>query len=268
MTTNGVVDVHASGYHSAGADQWQHLGQTIADRGATIAAFTECRLRVVPTGWGQYVPARDHYPAECSIGWDNDAWECLATGYTLVSTVPFRRGNGDSRPGVTATWVVLRRRWPDGRKGYTLLRVVAHMPSSVQRGRRWSTKDARVKSWKAARTGLGKTVRQLRREHKATAVTVSCDFNIDLKARSWGEQLTDRWAFRGLRLVTARRGKGSHGRRLIDAHLTSLPGRRRAAKVMGAVKGFDHRPVMASLRGPRGSALLHSQPFQQMASPK
>ncbi len=234
-----VRDAHCSGHHAADRFQWDVLDSTV-DRRADVAGFTERRVRSRQAGWRSFVPSLEgyDYAAECAITWRNSAFELIGSGAEQVTTKTFRRGNGATRPGVWATWVVLAD--VDGNE---YLRIVAHLPSSVQNGKRWSGKAARVVAWADAARGLRRLRRRLRRRFKVDEVTISADFNIDLTKRAWRRVVTAAIGNRRSRVLAP--DAGTFGRRGIDGYVSTMRGE---VEVAGDVAGFDHRPTFVTLR--------------------
>ena len=235
-----VRDIHASGYHSATREQWDDLGALIAAR-ADVGALTECRVKCASDEWVQYVPANELNAAECSIMWDGKRFTAQHKGHDWITTRKFRTGSGAVRPGVVATWVILF----DRDTMETLLRIVAHMPASVQRGDSFGTKTARNVAWVSGRFGLWRLTRRLRRLHKPDEITVSADWNTDLKRRTWRARISRPLPRAGRRLRLLPPNAGTHGRRAIDGHVSTMRG---DVRVLGGLKGFDHDPVLAVLQ--------------------
>lgn len=240
--TRGVVvrDCHASGLHDATPEQWRALDEVIADQGTQIAAFTERRRKTALPGWRSWVPT-DHgysYAAECVVIWLASFFDSVALGAEQVTSKTFRRGNGKSRPGVWATWVVL-----EDVHGLVHLRIVLHFPSSVQDGLRWSRKVARVAAWAAAARGVRRLRRRLRRHYKPDVVTVSFDDNVDLLRKVWRTVVNSALGGRVARLLAPK--AGTHGSRAIDGFVSNLRG---DVVVGDKVEGFDHHPIFVALR--------------------
>lgn len=235
-------DFHVSGYHDAELEEWAALLAKVTEIAGVVAA-TECREHVAPQGWAQYRP-HDVAGAECSILHEKKIWhqvqpESDHRGAVTLTALTFYTGKGAARPGVIATWAVLT----PARMDWKLLRLVAHMPASVQAGDRFSGKARRVAAWVDALRGLRREVRRLVREHNPDAVTVSCDWNVDLTRPHWRAVIRAGLAGTGLTLVPP--DEGTHGSRAIDAHATTM--RRQAVHVLNEFPGFDHRPVGAVL---------------------
>lgn len=238
---------HVSGFHGASRDQWHTLMESLANRSSVIGA-TECRGDVAPFNWAQFRP-KGMSGAECSILYDRDRWQQILPAFEhrggiRLTDRTFYTGQGHERPGVVATWNLLTRTTVDKDDEWTLLAVVAHFPASVQAGDRFTRKARRVAAWVDALRGLRREVRRLDRELQPDEITVSCDWNVDLTRRHWRAVITAGLRGTGLRLVPP--DEGTHGRRAIDAHATTL--RRQAVHVLlNTYPGFDHRPVVAVL---------------------
>lgn len=250
--TMQVVDAHQSGWHSADRAAWRRALAPFVRRGVKVFGLTECRVAIDLDGYGQYAPAIEGGPnaAECSIVWATDIYRATARGWDWLTRETFRTGAGHERPGVVATWALLEELDFDD----TLLRIVAHLPASVQAGDRFSGKDARVDAWQDALAGLCELVQELVERFDPTEVIVSADWNVDLSRRVWRRRINRALKPAGLRLVVAERG--THGNRVIDAHVTTMrrpwrqaAGRRARAvlRVLRISRPLDHRGVIARL---------------------
>lgn len=248
-----MKDGHVSGFHDASPEEWKTLFEGVSKVGTSVVGATECRGDVAPFNWNQWRP-KGMDGAECSILWDRDTWGQVMPaldhrGGLRLTALTFFTGKGHERPGVVATWALLRRH----RDNLLLLRVVAHFPASVQAGDRFSRKTRRRLAWLDALRGLRREVRRLRRELGPAEVTVSCDWNVDLTRKAWRRLINTALRGTGLRLKPPT--EGTHGRRAIDAHATTL--RAQAVHVLKPASGFDHRPVVAVL-DPKESRHVHS----------
>ena len=242
-------DIHASGLHSASSAEWDNLGRAIA-RTADLAGLTECRHHIEVNGWSGYVPAKDSKgapnEAECSIIWDDTVFGPEhptgdTQGYAWLTRRPFYTGKGAKRGGVVATWVLLSH----VRTDQTVLRVVAHMPSSVQARDKFGKKLARNLAWRSALSGMVALVRELELVLDPDVIIVSADFNVDFDRRSWRDRVArPLGSLKRAGLVLQPAKGGTLGDRTIDAHATSL--RPEMVRVMDRVNGFDHRPVHLS----------------------
>jgi hypothetical protein len=237
-----VRHIHASGFHGASREQWATLADEIARR-ATVAGLTECRRDVAPFNWNLYRP-KNVPGAECAVMWDRAVWGQVMPasdhrGHWRITAITFYTGNGHERPGVVATWVLLRQEGT----GKTLLVIVAHMPASVQRGDGFSRNLRRVRAWRSALSGLHRMVLHLRSEHRPDEVILSADWNVDVSRRVWKVLINAGLGNTGLRIKRA--DEGTHHARTIDAHATTM--RAPARHVLNGVRGFDHRPVLVRL---------------------
>lgn len=237
------ADLHLSGLHDADDDTWLAAWEQF-DENAVVGAVTECRRDFAKQGWAQY---RDVHTrgAECAITWNRAAFALAGpradcAGSVQLTDLTFLTGKGHVRPGVVATWVLLEG------KGGTLLRVAAHMPSSVQRGDRFSTNLRRVRAWRSALAGMRREVRRLQAEHRPDETTVSCDWNVDLTRVAWRHLVNTALSGTGLTVKAA--PEGTHHDRAIDGHASTM--RRKPSglsRVLDRVPGFDHRGVVAVL---------------------
>ncbi len=252
-----VIEAHASGHYAATADQWADVDNLLRKRHVTVAGFTERRIDTTPP-WTAYTPYRDvDYAAECTITHDPRVWTVVAQGAEQATAMTFRRGNGKTRPGVWVTWQVLEHA-----DGWRYHRLVAHLPSSVQAGKRWR-KGRRALVWASAAVGIRQLRPRLRKDHGRGECTLSNDLNVDVTSPIWQRRAQRALGGRHMRLIAPRRG--THGNRGIDALVSTMRGN---LVVLPAQNGLDHRPVLAVLRRRKRSARLHSQRLDQMASPE
>jgi len=238
-----LVDAHVSGWHSAGPSDWQSVLLMLEDLGTESAGATECLEWVESlTAWRQYLPPGPT-AAECTVLWRADRFRRSASGTSWLTRKTFRTGSGHVRPGVVATWVLLTDRDTDQR----LLRLVAHLPASVQDGDRFSRDQAaRVAAWVAALDGLRATLKRLTMDLDPDMVVVSCDWNVDVARLHWRTLINTALRPVGLRLSIPPAGT-LHDRR-IDAHASR---RRGHVRVLPKRKPFDHRPVLTVFSGAR-----------------
>lgn len=237
-------DVHASGFHGATAKQWAALAQLIAAN-ADLAALTECRHHVAPTGWAQYRP--DTRGAECVILWHRDAWRSAGPdgdceGAAVLTDRTFYTGTGAERPGVVATWKLLQQIGGD----LEALRVIAHFPASVQRGDGFSTNLRRVLAWRSTVRGLRRALLELAADLRPDEIVGSADFNVDLSRAHW--RLLINRGLRGTGCRVKPPAEGTHGDRGIDGHFSTMHRVGGTSRVLRRLPGFDHRPVAAEFK--------------------
>jgi hypothetical protein len=229
-----MFDAHVSGKWSASPLRWRAAARDVTAV-SEVAAFTEAtkhRRDLILKGHAS------HHGGECSIVWDRELRAGGAGGTMTLSDCSWKLGPGHVREGVRGAWKILESQ----SEVHSLLRVVAHLPSGVQNGARFSRDADNVTAWVDALLGLRREVEGLRREHRPDDITISADWNVDLQLPEWRKRI--RAAFVGTGLHWVLSPDPTHGRRLIDGHLTTLRG---TAKTLGKVEGFDHKPTLADL---------------------
>jgi hypothetical protein len=229
-----MFDAHVSGKWSAAPPRWRTAAREVSAV-ADVVTFTEStkhRRDLVVKGRAA------HHGGECSILWDRERRAGADGGTVTLSERSWRLGPAHTRTGVEAAWKVLESQT----EVHRLLRIVAHLPSGVQYGRRFTKDSDNVTAWVDALSGLRRETEHLRREHKPDDVTISADFNVDLSLTEWRRLIRGFFAGTGLHFAIS--PTPTHGKRVIDGHLTTLRG---SAKTLGKVNGFDHRPVLADL---------------------
>lgn len=208
-------------------------------RHAGIVTWTEVAgrawaiRRAVPTFRTWRPPESD-----TAITWRRRVWRSAARWGTHLA------------PGTAgASWAVL-----DGKKrAVRALVTVAHLPAHVEYGNAWRA-NARVDTWRQAVATWARQVARARARYHPGLVLVAADWNIDARRPAWRSVLGR--AFPRLRLTWTGRlpAAGTHrGGRLIDATMTTAPGR---ARLMADDRSSDHRPYRERLRvyAPRPSA--------------
>lgn len=242
-------DGHHSGFHDATPDQWRSLVREAQDDGCQVLGLTESRDGLAPDGWGQFRPD-GVAGGECSVLWDQDhAGPRLPhdtnRGHLQLTDKTFFTGTGHERPGVVATFQVLTLR-----EGGDLLRLVWHMPASVQRGDEFSTNVRRVLAWKDALAGARREILRLQAELAPDETTASFDANVDLTRPTWRAVINTGLHGTGLRVKAPE--EGTHHDRGIDGFATTMRRVRRndepvAVRVGRPIAGFDHRRATAAL---------------------
>lgn len=240
-----VRDLHLSGYHSATDEEWAAASALLAAH-ADLGAVTECRRDIAPDGWDQY--RSKVRGAECVVAWDAGRFRLAGpksdcAGVRRLTDRVFYTGRGVARPGVTATWVLLRDL--DARDP---LRIVAHFPASVQAGDWFNRRNLRrVVAWRGALVGLRRLILELRRDLRPDEITVSCDWNVDLTRKRWRAVINAGLRGTGCRVKAPT--EGTHRDRAIDSHATTMRralrnGRRCVVRVLPKLRGFDHKPIL------------------------
>lgn len=244
-----VRDLHFSGYHDATEEAWEKFAEILAAE-ADLAGVTEARHFIVPDGWG--LCRSKVRGAECAAAWNGARFRVAGPvgdceGAARLTDRVFYTGRGHARPGVVATWVLLR----DLDTRQDILRLVVHFPASVQRGDWFNRRNLRrVRAWQSAIRGLRKAIIELAEDLRPDEITVSADWNVDLTRRQW--RLVINTGLRGTGCRVKAPAGGTHHDRAIDAHATTMRrawrhGRRIAIRVLDRIRGFDHLAVLAHL---------------------
>lgn len=140
---------------------------------------------------------------DCAIMWHDDEWEVIHKETHNVGE--YMAGN------IAAAYVVLKH-------VHSTMRIVVsvvHLPSSVQgQGR---VVGGRAPAWFTARRRWVRRAHKLKRQHRADAILLVADWNIDLK-RVWVRSLikTLMPSYRFVWRNRAYQTIGTHGSRLID----------------------------------------------------
>jgi hypothetical protein len=238
-------DAHASGLHMATELEWRRLLARVANLADVIGVTERPPVGVFPGGWD--ASRSSVRGAECVIGWNPNRVELASfdgdcEGAAVLTDRTFYTGAGAERPGVVATWVLLRLLV----SRLEVLRLVAHFPASVQRGDGFSTNVRRALAWRAALKGLRTALLELVDDLDPDELVVSCDFNVDLRRRHWRVLINHGLRGTGVRVKAPT--EGTHGARAIDGHASTMRRRDRVSRVLRRSRGFDHRPVVAEFK--------------------
>jgi len=163
---------------------------------------------------------------------------------------PVARWGTDLAPGTAgASWALLR----DRRHPVRVLVTVAHLPAHVEYGDTWRA-NGRVGTWRQAVATWHAQLTDARRRYRPALVLVCADWNIDVRRAAWRAVLAATFPRLRLTWTEPYPAAGTHrGGRLIDASLTTAPGR---ARLMPDDESSDHRPYRErlALYGPRPAA--------------
>jgi hypothetical protein len=236
-------DTHLSGLHDAPRPRWREVFQIVAEVARTSAYTERPPFDVLPKTWHGWKPGADApNEAECGVAWDTEHWaepdrtERRRRGIRRLTNRKFSTGKGAVRDGVIATWVLLEH----VETGKTLLRVVWHMPASVEDPGGFSSKTKRVIAWQSALRGVRREMKDLIRLLNPDFVLCSADWNVNLLKRRWRALINAGVRGTGLQLCPPQ--VGTHGRRrAIDGHLARWDAE--AIRVLGEVDPFDHRII-------------------------
>jgi hypothetical protein len=235
-----IKDQHMSGLHSASLKQWEQAGEEIAEDNAQVAVFTERPPAAArPDRWASWTP-RSPREAECAVWWDRKFFELVEdyhAGTAPLTNKTFYTGKGVERPGVEATWVLLTGKAGTQYAKKTYLRIVAHMPSSVQMKAKFSTNKARVAAWRDALRGLRALILRLKKHFNPTEITASCDWNVDLGLKFWRGVINIGLRGTGAKVLKTPRGTHKHSSRAIDGFASTMRGK---VSVLKKLSGFDH----------------------------
>lgn len=240
-----MYDGHASGLHTATDLEWRRMLARVANLADVIGVTERPPVGAFPRGWDASRSAVRG--AECVIGWNPNRVELASfdgdcEGVAVLTDRTFYTGAGAERPGVVATWVLLRLLV----SRLEVLRVVAHFPASVQRGDGFSTNVRRVLAWRAALKGLRTALLELEDDLAPDEVVVSCDWNVDLTRLRW--RVVVNRGLRGTGVRVKAPTEGTHHDRAIDAHAATMRRRDRVSRVLRRSRGFDHRPVVVEFK--------------------
>jgi hypothetical protein len=230
---------------------------------ASIVTMTEVgndrhAAQLAEKGWG-YLYVKGAAPGDdCGIAWHKRDWDLVKRFDQRISTIRIPRGKVNAQQWFIS--VLLRGR----AMGHTLLVCVTHMPAHLQGrgGQHWGTWDAHWKIRKAAYQQAMKNysthVKALARKHKADAVLVIADWNLNLKLAwvqhymnvHWGKDYRQAWKrfptsggsrFGKQVVPLGAPGKG-HGDPIIDGTLYHGVEVAVEPNLMTPVRSSDHRP--------------------------
>lgn len=180
---------------------------------------------------------------DCAILWDSTIW--LLDGWARavpLTSVVWRRVTemgGKTTPPVHAAVAPLRSRVG----GVRVVVIAVHMPTRSTALRR--------RAWASCVSGLVKLVKQLRKADPHARIVLNADWNADWKNDA-DRRLLIATARRLDLEVTATRGSGSHGNRLIDITMTDAEWI--DTDVLPQTDASDHRPVRTTLNITRKGA--------------
>lgn len=222
-----MTDAHHSGRYDATDDQWEDAISELTE--ADVWSVTEAAGLDV-SGLATFFRAGD-----ALVGWNRHRFRRAGWFPTTLTTKDWSPGGKIRRTGVEMPWVLLEE---EG--GARLLRGAFHLPSSIQGGSGWSNKPEDRDNIEAARDCLRNLHRQtslILRMLEPAEITLAADWNVDLAVDEWEDRIN---SFLDdvpqLKMVVP--SAGTHGKRRIDGHATTLPVRGRG--VGERMPGFDH----------------------------
>jgi hypothetical protein len=212
-------DVHQSGRFDATTARRLAVGGVI-EAAASVGLLTE--------GVGfQLVPGWLSSGNETKVLWRDSSWEMKDRGVESIPTPPWKRGTA-RRTSVEVEWALLKHKERDIR----LFRGGGHLPAHL-------LMPSQRKANQAALDGLKAAIWPIVQQFEPDQVTLSFDFNRDLRFRRQRHIVQQSVTDTGLHLVVP--PEGTRLRRKIDAFLTT--GKSRECTMLDRSAGFDHRGV-------------------------
>jgi hypothetical protein len=224
-----VRDVHQSGRFDATTSRRLALGGVI-EEAASVALLTEGVGFHLLEGWTSS-------GNETKVLWRESSWEMTDHGTESIDTPPWKRGNA-RRESVEVTWALLRHKERDT----TLFRGGGHLPAHL-------FMPAQRRANQAALDGLKHAIWPVVRRHDPDHVTLSFDFNRDMRFKRQRAIVERAVPDTGLRLVVP--PEGTRLFRKIDALLTN--GTSPECTMLDRSTGFDHRGVRLRSQSPAPS---------------
>jgi len=212
-------DVHQSGRFDATTSRRLAVGSVIEDA-ASVALLTEGVGFALVPGWLSS-------GNETKVLWRDSSWEMKDHGRETIPTPPWKRGKA-LRKSVEIEWALLRHK----QRGITLFRGGGHLPAHLFR-------PSQRAANRAALDGLKAVIWPVVEQHDPDQVTLSFDFNRDLRFAPQRHIVQQSVPGTGLHLVVP--PEGTRMMRKIDAFLTT--GHSRECTMLDRSAGFDHRGV-------------------------
>lgn len=173
---------------------------------------------------------------DSAVMWDNDVFKKVAGGTHILSGYTYDAMGG----GVCyAAWAVLALA-----NGKRLLVLAAHQASGVEDGGTLSGAVERVRKWRKDTRALKELWNRLAAKHNVDAISVSCDWNVNIK-RLFFRTLFKR-KYPGMTLAPRKPwpARGSLGNRLIDFTFVRGSIRVENVYVMPLNDSSDHKPYV------------------------
>lgn len=243
MPTRALVHVHQSGRFDRSPASLAASIRGHIDAGALLHTLTEVSAERREQGlrdvarehdWGLVTGDKGGMD-DCAILWSKTIFRCVAKGTAPLAD---RRVAGLGGGRTAAAWAVL-----DVAESGRLLVVVAHMPRAVEGPVGFRAHSAWVSKWKADHRALKRLWNRLAREHNASAILVTADWNINIRRRV--VQAIFKALQPGMRPTLNYRAMptcGTHGNRIID--FSFIRGRIRVVRppaVSPSDPSSDHR---------------------------
>jgi hypothetical protein len=210
-------DIHQSGRFDTTIPRRLNLFAQIDDAGSVGLVTEGIGLRL-PDDWRSS-------GLETKVVWRDRSWERMEHGIESIPTPDWMRGTS-VRNSVEVTWALLRHKKRDVR----LLRGGGHLPAHL-------SKPDQLAANRAALDGLKATIWPIVQDLDPDQVTLSFDFNRDLRRPSQRRIVQGSVGGTGLQLVVP--PKGTRLKRKIDAFLTT--GESPECTMLDRSAGFDHR---------------------------
>lgn len=234
-SAEAVTHVHSSSRYDRSVTSLHR--EAVRFRHRDVVTWTEIgsrrRALRVP-GVRVYAPR----PSDLAISWDR-SWRLVAKGMFQPTTVTYRRLVNGRLARLYVAWVVIQR------STFRVLVMVAHLPSRVQHGDRFSLGvPRRVDQWRTGVRGWAHRHRVLVRRFSPQVSVQTADWNVDLRYRAWRLRVARPF---GLRVTWQPPfpAAGTRNHRLIDGTVTNARGR---AYLLRDDASSDHRPYQEVLR--------------------
>jgi hypothetical protein len=212
-------DVHQSGRFDATTSRRLTMFTGIAESGS-VGLVTEGVGLALLEGWMSS-------GKETKIVWRARSWERIDHGVESIPTPPWKRGTSH-RTSVEVTWALLKHK----KHGLSLFRGGGHLPAHL-------LVPSQRAANQAALNGLKSAILPLVQTFEPDQVTLSFDFNRDLRFVRQRRIVQQSVRQTGLHLVVP--PKGTLLLRKIDAFLTT--GESPECTMLDRSDGFDHRGV-------------------------
>jgi hypothetical protein len=243
MTTLRFNHVHASGRYDRSPKSLAVAVESYVSKSSLItltevsAERREQALRDVCAARNWSVVTGDKGGMDdAGIMWDNAVFKKVAGGTHILSGYTYDAKGGGA---CYAAWAVL-----SAANGKKLLVLAAHQASGVETSSGLGGTIPRVRKWRKDTLALKRLWNRLAAKHDVDAISVSCDWNVNIK-RWFFRQLFKR-RYPGMTRVPRKPwpARGTLGKRLID--FTFVRGAIRAGdlRVMPLNESSDHKPYI------------------------
>lgn len=207
---------------------------------AVVLTFTEVgsdkRAKVLkdadPNQWAAWVPSK----SDVGIMWSKGIFQPIWKEAHKLTDKVWTDGQGRKHETYCATALL-----KDNGTGNTLFLSVCHLPSHVQNGNKFYD-NAQAKAWKSAVNGWSTYWNNCRKRDHPTSAMLVADWNIDFHSSTWRDYVQNVFPsmFLGWSGNMPPKGKGTHGKRLIDG--TWATKKATVCKLLPDDDSSDHRP--------------------------